>query len=169
MTRRFHDPVRASRRRLVLPSLAAAAFLVATPAITAQRNAPPPEGGYELSPVEQKPVMVNGDEIAREATSRFPPGLPERLLGGSVLVRVRVLRDGGVDSVMVLQASDPAFADPARAIGMHMRFTPARVGGRAVAAWAPIRLQFDRRPPTGIEAPPEGTACCRSWTSRCGC
>lgn len=160
MTRRFHGPIRAGRRPTVLSLLAAAAFLVAATAAPAQRSSPPNEGTYEPSSVQREPVMVNGGEVAREATSRFPPGLPERVLGGSVLVRVRVLRDGSVDSVMVLRASDPAFADPARAIGRHMRFTPALVGGRAVAAWAPVDLLFDRRPPTGPEreAPPEGTA-----------
>jgi TonB family protein len=141
-----------------IPILLAAASVAFATASPAQRSAPPDEDGYELSPVEQNPVMVNRKEIESEARSRFPTSLPERVLGGSVLVRVRVLRDGSVDSVMVLWASDPAFADPARAIGMHMRFTPALVGGRAVSAWMPMDLQFNRQPPTQIEAPSEGTA-----------
>jgi TonB family protein len=141
-----------------IPILLAAASVAFATASPAQRSAPRDSGTYELSQVEQNPVIVNGDEIKRETVSRFPPGLPERVLAGSVLVRVRVLRDGSVDSVMVLRAYDPAFADPARAIGMHMRFTPALVGGRAVSAWMPMDLQFNRRPPTQLEAPPEGTA-----------
>ncbi|HXH07494.1 MAG TPA: energy transducer TonB [Vicinamibacterales bacterium] len=74
---------------------------------------------------------------------RFEPPVPEQTVdpvvspltwrGGTVVLRVRVAKDGSVADVDVLQ-SFPALTDAAVKAVEQWRFAPARLGGRPVEA-----------------------------------
>lgn len=107
----------------------------------AQQPAPAADGALVKAP----PLLQNRAEIAREAASAFPAGLPNTLRSGTVMANVRVLPDGRVDSMVVMWSTHPAFAGPAKALAAHMRFAPGKgADGSLVTAWARVPLFFER-------------------------
>lgn len=108
------------------------------------REAPPDEGTYEMSAVEELPQLSNAAEVRRQLSSNYPPLLRDAGVTGTVQIRMRVNEDGRVDpaSVEVESASHDAFADAARRVAQRMRFRPAKVGGRAVKVMVTIPVTF---------------------------
>lgn len=108
------------------------------------REAPPDEGSYELSAVEDEPVLLNGGEMQRQIARLYPPALRDSGVAGHVVVRFRIVENGGVDpeSITVEETTNAAFALPSATVTARMRFSPAKVGGRPVKVWVTIPISF---------------------------
>jgi|GEM_PF-2567154 len=120
---------------------------------------PPSSGDFELSEVDEEPVLLNGGEMQRQIARLYPPALRDSGVAGRVVVRFRILEDGTVapESITVEEATNAAFAVPSATATARMRFSPAKVGGRPVKVWVSIPIYFSTvgpapRPP----APPPG-------------
>jgi protein TonB len=108
------------------------------------RTAPPDEGTYELSAVEEQPALSNGAEVQRQLSRQYPPLLRDAGVVGTVTLRMRVLENGTVDpeSISVENSTHDAFADAAKRVVERMRFRPAKVGGKAVKVWVTLPVTF---------------------------
>jgi TonB family protein len=107
-------------------------------------NMTDPTGSCEA--VIRRAIAANGGHIMRQANALYPPSLrARRIATGSALLKLHVRADGSVDaaSIAVEETTDEAFAEPARAIALEMRFEPARVGEVPVAAWIRNRIDFE--------------------------
>ena len=144
---RHHSPFR-------LVSVAAGAWLAVAPPAAAQQAAgtAPPVEIYTPPAVDVQPRLMNGAAIGRLLTERYPPALLARRISGAVLLRFRVLADGSVDSVSVVQATDTAFVEPAMAVGRELTFMPAWVGDRPVAIGYTFDLRFLPTSRTGYDS-----------------
>jgi protein TonB len=111
---------------------------------TEQRTAPPDEGTYELSAVEEQPSLSNSSEVQRQLARNYPPLLRDAGVIGTVTLRMRVLEDGHVDpeSISVENTTHDAFADAAKRVVEKMRFRPAKVGGHPVKVWVTLPVTF---------------------------
>ncbi|HEY0776929.1 MAG TPA: TonB family protein [Gemmatirosa sp.] len=82
----------------------------------------------------------------------YPPALLAQGVAGEALVEFVVDTTGRVDtaSFLVVDATDPRFADAVRDALPAMRFAPARVGGhrRRQAVQLPVRFAPSRAPGT---------------------
>ena len=74
----------------------------------------------------------------------FPASLKAAGVSGSVLAQFVVNHDGSVDTttLKVMRSTDPAFAQAVRAELSSLRYSPARVGGRAVRQLVTQAFQF---------------------------
>ncbi|MBV9108463.1 MAG: energy transducer TonB, partial [Gemmatimonadetes bacterium] len=108
------------------------------------RTAPPDEGTYELSAVEEQPSLSNSSEVQRQLARNYPPLLRDAGVTGQVVLRMRVMEDGHVDpeSISVESTSNDAFGDAAKRVVERMRFRPAKVGGHAVKVWVTLPVTF---------------------------
>jgi protein TonB len=108
------------------------------------RTAPPDEGTYELSAVEEQPALSNGAEVQRQLSRQYPPLLRDAGVVGTVTLRMRVLENGTVDpeSISVENSTHEAFADAAKRVVERMRFRPAKVAGKAVKVWVTLPVTF---------------------------
>jgi protein TonB len=108
------------------------------------RTAPPDEGTYELSAVEEQPALSNSSEVQRQLARNYPPLLRDAGVVGTVTLRMRVLEDGHVDpeSISVESSTHDAFADAAKRVVEKMRFRPAKVGGHPVKVWVTLPVTF---------------------------
>ena len=111
---------------------------------TVERTAPPDEGTYELSAVEELPRLQNSSDFARQLARNYPPLLRDAGVTGTVTVRFRVLEDGRVDgeSIQVTNSTHEQFNDPTIRAVRAMRFRPARVNGRPVKVWVDQPIQW---------------------------
>jgi TonB family protein len=110
----------------------------------------------------QPPTLRNEAEVARQSAALYPAALRDSAVQGEVVLKFRVLEDSTVDSasVSVVEASNPAFAEPAMAVARVMRFAPARVGGSPAAVWIRYPVEFEIPRPAasvGPTIPEEGT------------
>jgi TonB family protein len=132
--------------RVVL--MAAAAWLAAAPPASGQA------GGLE------PPRLLNTDEIEERIAAGYPAAQRDSGSHGRVVLYLQVREDGTADSasVTVRTASNQAFVAPARAVVPRLRFSPAKVGGRPVAAWFAHTVTFSVRPPRlpGARVEPRG-------------
>lgn len=103
----------------------------------------------------QPPTLRNEAEVARQSAALYPAALRDSAVGGEVVLKFRVLEDSTVDSasVSVVEASNPAFAEPAMAVSRVMRFAPGQVGGRPAAVWIRYPVEFEIPRPTTASGP----------------
>jgi protein TonB len=122
----------------------------ASAASPAPRPAPP---SWEANPLPEGGVVgaaeIIGDQLkpARPGHGNIPPGYPalSARLGeqGTVLLRMHIAADGGVDSVVVLETSGyPRLDGAARAALAKWRFTPAMENGQPVDSWQDLPVHF---------------------------
>lgn len=107
---------------------------------------PPDFGEYVYETVEEKPTLSNGREVARLLDRNYPRSLAEQGVAGQVMLELIVDVNGRVrpGSVRVISATDPQFSDASVRIAERLRFTPARVGDRAVPVL--VTLPIDWKP-----------------------
>ncbi|MBD0320391.1 MAG: energy transducer TonB, partial [Gemmatimonadetes bacterium] len=107
---------------------------------------PPSFDGYVYETVEEKPTLANGRDIARLLDRNYPRALAEQGVAGQVMLELIVDVNGRVrpGSVRVVSATDPQFSDASVRIAERLRFTPARVGDRAVPVM--VTLPIDWKP-----------------------
>ncbi len=132
--------------------LAVAASVLAAAPAAAQKpepkdTAPVPLAVDEPSAEEQPPRLLNRAEMNREITRHYPRGLRRRRVGGTVVLRFVIRRDGTADPdrIRVESATDAAFVDAAAKVVPRMRFSPATVGGVPVAVWVRVPVTFAMR------------------------
>ena len=90
------------------------------------------------SPDIEKPVP-----LFDESPVEYPLDLWAEGVEGSVLVRVLVNEEGGVDSAMVAESSgQPALDSAAVAGAKAMEFAPALKDGEPIKAWAEVPIDF---------------------------
>jgi TonB family protein len=114
-----------------------------------------PAAGQNL----QAPVLRNEAEVMRHSAAAYPAALRDSAISGDVILKFRVRVDSTVDpaSITVVQATNPAFVEPAVSVALEMRFAPARSGGAPVAAWTRFPVQFRiGTPPPARPEPVEG-------------
>jgi protein TonB len=107
---------------------------------------PPSFDGYVYETVEEKPELQNGRDIARLLDRNYPRSLAEAGVAGQVMLELIVDVNGRVrpGSVRVVSATDPQFSDASVRVAERLRFTPARVGDRAVPVM--VTLPIDWKP-----------------------
>jgi TonB family protein len=89
---------------------------------------------YDIASVEQRPVLVNGPEVARTLQERYPRQLQQNRVTGRVTATFVVREDGSVDpsSIRVVDSPNSGFNSPTAAVLRRARFSPARVNGESV-------------------------------------
>lgn len=137
-------PARVGGRPMAAWTTHHVSFRAPRPPPTRVGVAPPDEGTYELSAVEELPVIRNPAGVARQIAARYPPALRDSGVWGGVILRFRLMESGTVEpsSVGVELTTDPAFNEPAMAVVREMRFQPARVNGRPVKVWIELPIGF---------------------------
>ncbi len=126
-------------------------------AVPAAADWPPPEGlsyespsdsggdvTYQLSAVDHPPEILRADEFNRHISRNYPPSLRDAGIAGTVLVRLRVLKDGRVDtgSIEITRSTDPLFDVPVLYYLPFLHFRPARINGRPVKVWVVLPVRF---------------------------
>ncbi len=86
-------------------------------------------------PRDEEPVAIHAPEPP------YPPWAREAGISGSVVLHVLVGRDGHVRRVTVIQDVKGLTEEAKNAVARWV-FKPARAGGRAVAVWVAIRVNF---------------------------
>lgn len=127
-------------RRALAGLLAIAATLAAFPAAA---QVAPSEGTYRLTPFEVEPALRNAREVERVIRATYPRELRAAGVSGVVQLRLRIAPNGRPDSVTVVQSSHPGFDSAAVAVARRMRFRPAEMEGRPVAAWVELPITFE--------------------------
>jgi TonB family protein len=157
----FAEPAMAVARRLRFSpatALGRAVPIWAEFPVYFSRPGVPGADGVTQGSVDQEANLRNREEVAREIRLRYPPGLRDAGIAGSVLLRFKVTGDGTVDSasISMRQATDTALVEPAMLVVRRMAFTPAVAAGRPVQTWVTAPVHFV---PEGTrESPPdEGT------------
>ncbi|HEU4562174.1 MAG TPA: energy transducer TonB [Longimicrobium sp.] len=108
------------------------------------RVLPPDPDTYESSALDTPPQMLNRDEVAAALQRNYPPLLRDAGIGGRVMLRYRITRDGGVDagSVEVVESTHDAFTEAAARVVKQMQFRPGRHNGSPVAVWVVQPIDF---------------------------
>jgi periplasmic protein TonB len=124
--------------------VALAALLAAPAHAQTGRLQPPPDDEYELSAVDVMPQPVNIGLLTRVMGLVYPPALRDAGISGTVTLRFIVLRSGAVDpeSVQVVNATHPGFADGAAVAIRILQFRPAEVDGKPVRVWVVLPVSF---------------------------
>jgi TonB family protein len=124
-----------ARPAATAPSQPAAAESAAPPPAPA-RAAVDANRVYGGGEVDQAPSLSNGPAFRSAVNRTYPSSLRNTGRWGNALVSFTVGADGRVErsSIVVDQASHPAFRSAAASAISAARFTPARVNGQAVRA-----------------------------------
>jgi TonB family protein len=129
-------------------------LVAAAPSGAQQTPAADTERVYALTEVEVPPQVQNPQDFASALQEAYPAHLRESGVGGTVQLAFVVGADGQVGSVRVLSASDSSFAVPTVQAISRLRFSPARVQGRAVAVRVEQPVAWRVQPlPVVAEAP----------------
>lgn len=130
--------------------LAAALFLAAAPAA-----AQPDTTVYQLSDVTTPPRASNVAELGAALETLYPQHLRAASTGGVVTVRMVVGRDGRIIDARPTHATDTAFVAPTLEAVKLLRFVPAEVGGRPVAVWMDLPIEWTVDAPSAVSGPDE--------------
>lgn len=149
----------------VLATLAAGALPVpaqprfqrpAAPTALPADTVPGARGGvYDVAQVADRPVLVNGAELARRLDALYPPLLKSAGVRGEAEVALVVNAQGAVTEARVLSASHPAFGEAASTAIRDARFRPAKHQGKPVAVRVTMPFTFgpDRVLMRGVHLP----------------
>lgn len=109
------------------------------------RRAPRPDSSRTYKPrqVEVPPQPINMISVRAELVQRYPASLRGSGRRGTVHVRFRVNADGRPEHFEITRSSDARFNAPTLEAVRVLRFTPARVNGRAVAAWVELPIEWE--------------------------
>lgn len=98
-------------------------------------NAPDPGRVYTIAEVEQAPVPVEAPKPL------YPEFAREAAVSGRVVTHVLVRSDGTVGRVEV-KSGIKVLSDAAQEALYRWRFRPAKMGGRPVAVWVEVPINF---------------------------
>ena len=133
--------IRGARRIAGLVFSLATLVLAPARAQTAARAAEPTPV-WDARNVTQQPALINERTVSRMVSHSYPGDLLDSGVTGRVLLDVTVSSDGRVEEVAVADASHRAFALVAKDFARAMRFSPAKVDGRAVRCRVTVPVQF---------------------------
>lgn len=124
--------------KTILQALLLMLFLafVAAPAL-AQDAEPSPD---EFIDVEKEATSLNMDEI--KGKLRYPQECRLRLVEGKVFVRVLVGEDGKIVKHIVKRTPHDLMTQEVERVLYDIRFSPAVLNGKPVAAWVTIPFDF---------------------------
>jgi TonB family protein len=97
------------------------------------------------SPMTTSPGKLTPPPILHDVPPVYPPALLAERREGSVSVEIFVDRNGKIEKVEILHASDPAFAQAVREAIPRWKFGPGRLDGAATATSLKLTIPF--RPP----------------------
>ncbi len=102
----------------------------------------------DVADAEVKPRLLNADEVQAILAEVYPPLLRGAGITGLVQMKFVVDAEGAVvpGSIVVLSATHPGFAGASAAVVAAMRFSPARVLGRAVPVLVQIPISWTLEP-----------------------
>ena len=123
-------------------SRAPALLLAVLPAVAAcAESIRPSLGGLKVGASGSAfhvPVMQND-----RPPFEYPRQAWEEGVGGETRLRIRIARDGSVDTAYVVQSSGhPALDSAALAGARELRYRPARRGGDPIAVWAVLPVRY---------------------------
>lgn len=103
-----------------------------------------PQGGFEVSQVEEGPAVTNVPEMLRQLSRVNPVAVRNAGGTGQVVARFLVLEDGRLDpaSIIIRSASPEGLRSPVLELLPVMHFRPARVNGRPVKVWVEQPIIF---------------------------
>lgn len=105
-------------------------------------SAPAPAEPAEPAGVSFPPELRNGAEVLGRMRSLYPRDLRRTRVRGTVWVRIQVTPAGTAENVSIVRSTDPAFEAPTLQLVAAMRFRPATVDGRPIAAWVDMPLEW---------------------------
>lgn len=90
------------------------------------------------------PVVRNAAEVRRLLERLYPAAARDAGLAAEVRVQMVVNTDGTVDpaSIVIVSASDPRFAEPARRAAERFRFAPANLMGEPVRVLVSLPIRW---------------------------
>jgi TonB family protein len=146
--------------RVLLPAVAFLALASAAPLVAQKQQKPAagkPGGADSVRTAEYDcadmcpPAIVNAREFEREITRQYPPLLRDAGISGRVVVALVVDTFGTVmpDSSRVVESDHPQFSAAALRVISKLRFSPARLRGRAVRVPLEVPLTFGVNAPRG--------------------
>ena len=98
---------------------------------------------YQVEEVDVRPERLSGP------MPQYPDDLRTRGVNGMVMLAFLILPNGRSDYVVVSRATNPGFADPARAVILGTRYKPGEINGRKVATLVCQQIGFSiRRDPS---------------------
>lgn len=98
----------------------------------------------DVSEAEVKPRLLNTSESQVALQRLYPPMLRDAGVMGRTVIKFVVDAKGRTDpgSIVVMSTSHPDFAGASAAVVSTMRFSPARLGGRAVPVLVAIPISW---------------------------
>lgn len=121
-----------------------ACFLTAALPLAASARTSPMKSAVEVGPGIDPPRLV------RDAKIEYPPSARADGVSGTVVLRVCIDANGKVRAAEVVSSPDPRLSRAAREAALDRRYAPATKGGRPVAVWWRVGMDF-RVPPTAAE------------------
>jgi TonB family protein len=97
---------------------------------------------YELKDVDEQPRPLNIADFRRALERNYPPELRSAAYTGTVQVRFRVTAHGTAEAPTILRSTDRRFNQATLESVRVLRFRPAKVGGRPVAVWFELPIQW---------------------------
>lgn len=97
---------------------------------------------YAMDEVEEAPRVRNAAVVRRAMERLYPPQAQIQSRSAVVELRFRVDSAGVPAPALVTRSSDPLFNQASLEVASLMRFHPAKVGGRNVAVWVELPLQW---------------------------
>lgn len=96
--------------------------------------------GFSLAEVNSKPGIVKRVSVV------YPREARQKRVTGHVLVRFHLDETGAVSHLFVKSADPPGvFNENTLAAVRQWRFSPAKMGGKAVPVWVELPIEFDLR------------------------
>jgi periplasmic protein TonB len=95
---------------------------------------------FAFNPVEKEPAPVNLDAI--KAKIQFPPQAKEAGIGGNVVLRILVDREGNYSKHVVVRTAHPMLTNEVLKYIKDLKFTPGIQAGKPVKVWVTIPFQF---------------------------
>ncbi|WP_458401078.1 TonB family protein [Mailhella sp.] len=121
----------------------------AKPADKAEKKEPPAQGSPVMQQSEPDKELVigrgNAPSYARFLPPDYPPRARRQNIEGSVLLRVRVNKEGRAAEVQVVESSHPEFTRAAQKSVRRSRYVPMMYLGQPVEAWVLIPFHFKLR------------------------
>jgi TonB family protein len=130
-----------ARRLAGLAFSLAAAVIAATPA-RAQTPAPATTSVWDAKDVTVQPALINERTVSRMVSHSYPGHLLDSGITGNAMLELTIDSRGQVEQAAVVGATNRDFGLVAKDFARAMRFTPAKVDGRAVRCRVTVPVQF---------------------------
>jgi protein TonB len=98
----------------------------------------------DVAGAEVKPRLLNAGEVQGVLQTLYPPILRDAGVTGTTVMKFVVNAEGRVEptSIVAVSTTHDAFAEASAAVVARMRFSPARVEGRAVPVLVQIPISW---------------------------